>query len=490
VWLNCKLEEAHDPLVQSERLAAIGQLAAELAHEVNNPVGFVYSNLGRARSMNDSQPSPTLLFVDDEPSILSSLRRLFRPHGYRILTAESGAEALDLMAREQVDLVISDMRMPEMDGAQLLNQVRLRWPGAVRVLLTGYADISSTIAAINQGEIYRYIPKPWDDRDIVLIVRDGLERRRLELENARLLELTRSQNEELRGLNAHLEEKVAARTEEVRQTLAFLEQAHRDLKKGFMATVRVFSGLIELRGGVLAGHSRRVAEHARGLAQRLGLEDAEVQDVMLAALLHDIGKIGLPDTLLAKPFNSLSAEQRSEVMNHPAKAQELLLSIDQLKGAARLIRHHHECFDGSGYPDGLRGLEIPMGARILSAANEYDALQIGTLTARAFKPVEALAYIVENRGRRYDPGVADALSALLADTLKDVCVEIPVRPTSLQVGMVLARDLLHRDGYLLLSKGYVVDANIIDQLKRIESVEGQPLTLHIRQGPSAPGAKG
>ena len=263
----------------------------------------------------------TLLFVDDEPGILASLRRLFRPLGYKILTAESGAEGLEVLGREAVDLVVSDMRMPNMDGAKFLKEVRARWPPVVRLLLTGYADISSTIEAINQGEIYRYISKPWDDEEIVRTIKDALERKRLERENVRLAELTRRQNEELKELNAGLEQKVAARTAEVQQTLAFVEQAHRDLKRGFMATVRVFSGLIELRGRKLAGHSRRVAEYARGLAQRLGLDDAAAQNVLMAALLHDIGKIGLSDALLERPFNSLSADARGEVMKHPVMGQ-------------------------------------------------------------------------------------------------------------------------------------------------------------------------
>ena len=228
--------------------------------------------------MSEATPA-TLLFVDDEPSILSSLRRLFRPHGYRILVAESGQAGLDTLATESVDLVISDMRMPEMDGAHFLKEVRTRWPGIVRILLTGYADISSTIAAINEGEIYRYISKPWDDAEIVLIVREALERQRLLNENQRLTELTQAQNDALKTLNASLETKVAERTEEVREALS-------ELKKTFLATVQVCAGLVELRAGQagrqLAGHGRRVAEHARIVAKRMALADSDVQNIMLA----------------------------------------------------------------------------------------------------------------------------------------------------------------------------------------------------------------
>ena len=158
--------------------------------------------------MNNPAEVPVLLLVDDEPAILSALRRLLRPEGYTLHLAESGRAGLELLEREKVDLVISDMRMPEMDGAQFLEQVRLRWPEITRLLLTGYADISSTIDAINRGEIYRYISKPWVDSDLMLIIRGALESARLRNENQRLLELTQRQNAELTELNASLEDKV------------------------------------------------------------------------------------------------------------------------------------------------------------------------------------------------------------------------------------------------------------------------------------------
>lgn len=421
---------------------------------------------------------PTLLFVDDEPSILSALRRLFRPHGYRILIAESGAEGIEVLEKEAVDLVISDMRMPEMDGATFLKHVRKSWPQTMRILLTGYADITSTVAAINEGEIYRYISKPWDDNEIVLVVREALERRRLESENRRLNELTQRQNDELKELNAGLENKVAERTVELRAALG-------ELKKTFMATVQVFAGMAELRsgmaGGALAGHGRRVAEHARTLAHRLGMSDAEIQNVMLAGLLHDIGKMGLPDGLLDKPYNTLTPEHRALVMKHPVVGQNLLMSIEKLRDCALLVRHHHELYDGSGYPDRLSGIAIPLGSRILAVTNDYDALQVGTLVQRPLKQEEAVTFLIDNRGKRYDPQVVDALVQLLAETGKKTVTELPVRPAHLQPGMVLARELNHRDGYLLLARGNVLTREIIAQLLKLESAEQQAYTLYIRQ---------
>ena len=427
--------------------------------------------------MSEASPA-TLLFVDDEPSILSALRRLFRPHGYRILVAEGGQAGLDILAAETVDLVISDMRMPEMDGATFLKGVRAKWPGIVRILLTGYADITSTIAAINEGEIYRYIAKPWDDNEILLVVREALEWKRLAGENERLTELTRQQNDELKSLNAGLEQKVAERTAEVREALG-------ELKKTFMATVQVCAGLVELRAGQagqqLAGHGRRVAEHARIVARRLQLADNEVQAIMLAGLLHDIGKIGLADELLTRPFNLLTPDHRAQVMKHSALGQNILMPIEKLRDSALLIRHHHENYDGSGFPDRLAGMAIPLGSRILAVVNDYDALQIGTLAQRPQKPADALTFLLDNRGRRYDPRVVDAFAGHLAETQTSITSELPRRPAQLTPGQVLSRELNHHEGFLLLAQGSRLTPEIIQQLVKLEDAEQRPYTVYLRQ---------
>lgn len=430
--------------------------------------------------MNDT-PS-RLLFVDDEANILAALKRLFRSLGYVIHTAGSGAEGLEILEREPIDLVVSDMRMPAMSGAEFLEQVRKKWPDAVRILLTGYADISSTIAAINRGEIYRYISKPWDDHDVVLVVRQALERKFLEQEKRRLEELTRRQNEELKDLNAHLEEKVEARTEELRQALASLEKAHEQLKKGYLTSIRVFANLMEMREGTMAGHSKRVAETAHMLARKLGLSGAAAQDVLVAALLHDIGKMGLPDYLLGKPFPSLTHEERAQVARHPAKGAAALMALDQMKGAAQLIRYHHERYDGMGFPEGLSGLAIPLGARILALANDYDNLLSGYLGTKPLNKREALDYVIEARGKRYDPTVVDAFVDAVSKTVEAAqeVAESTLTSNHLHPGMVLSRDVISRDGLLLLAKGHVLDESVIEQLCSFEKAEGKTLVVHVR----------
>lgn len=415
----------------------------------------------------------SILCVDDEPNILSALRRLLRPVGYKIRTAGSGAEALAMLAEESCDLVISDMRMPEMDGARLLAEIRNRHPEILRLLLTGYADMASTIEAINRGEILRYLSKPWDDAEILQVVSSALERKALERENKRLDLLTREQNEQLKLLNLSLEDKVQARTTE-------LAKANERLKQTFLTSIKVFTSLIELRHPAIAGHSRRVADTARRLAKRLGLDAKEAQDVFVAGLLHDIGKIGLPDDVMTIPLNRLNGERLGAWRKHVTQGQAALMGLEDLREVARLVRHHHERFDGNGFPDGLTGLAIPMGARVLSVANDYDCLQIGLITGSRYAEDDALNHINQGKGSRYDPAVVNALFAEANASQKDVLAEIRVTPDRLVPGMVLARDIVGRDGVLLLAADYIIDENLMRQIADYAEKEAPNLVIYIR----------
>jgi response regulator RpfG family c-di-GMP phosphodiesterase len=422
----------------------------------------------------------TLLCVDDETNILNALRRLLRPHGYRVLTAPSGAEGLEVIAATTVDLVLSDMRMPHMDGAQFLEQVKARSPDTARILLTGYADLASTVSAINKAEIYRYISKPWDDAVVLGVVRDALERKRLGREKARLERLTAQQNEALRTLNETLEEKVQARTAELADALASLEAAHDKLKKSFVTSVKVFSNLIELREGATSGHSRRVADLARRIALRLGLGGEELQDVTLAGLLHGIGELGLPETILRKRLNALDPDERAAVMKHPLKAQWALMALEQLHGAATLIRNYRERYDGMGYPDRLSGLDIPVGSRILAVAHDYETALDGVLTGTAVSRVQARALLIDASEKHYDPAVVDALVAVL-----DVAGVVPVmerglEPDALEPGMVLTRDLVAADGTLLVSRDHPLSASLIEQVRRYDNRADSRIRVYVR----------
>ncbi|RFC34042.1 MAG: Response regulator c-di-GMP phosphodiesterase RpfG family [Candidatus Nitrotoga sp. SPKER] len=427
-----------------------------------------------------AKASATLLCVDDEQNILFALCRLFRSDGYRVLTATSGDAGIKLLESEQVDLVISDMRMPEMDGARFLEMVRSRWPDTLRILLTGHADITSTIEAINQGQIFRYISKPWDDQDMRLIVRHALEHKQLEHDKRRLEALTQRQNEELRELNASLEARVEARTAELRLTHDALAAVNEKLKTSFLTSIKVFSNLIEVTEGSRSGHSRRVADLARRIAVKIGLDRAATQDVMLAGLLHDIGKIGMPDALLTKSVSQMNTEEFILFKKHPIKGELALMALDSLRSAARLLRSHHERYDGQGYPDGLSATDIPLGARILAVANDYDGLQIGSFSTKRLTSVEALAFLQQSRSKRYDPQVLDAFASLSGSEIAEkVQKECAMGPNALRPGMILSRDLISREGALLLAADSTLDDSLIKQIRGYTCYEERNVVIHV-----------
>ena len=447
-----------------------------MSEQVNNITGDI--------TRNQQKLNATILFVDDEKNILSSLKRLFRPLIDNIIIAESGAEALQLLNSTAVDIVVSDMRMPEMDGAQFLEQVAQKWPDTIRILLTGYADISSTIDAINKGSIYRYISKPWEDNDIRLTVQHALKGKFLEKERKRLEALTESQNIELKKLNDDLEERVIARTEEVRQTMGQLEIANKELKKSYVTTIKVFSNIIELREGTESSHTRNVTDLAHKMAKKAGMSDDEAQQVIFASLLRNIGRIGFSDELNKKPLNSLNSSEAAKVMKHPVIGQGILMALDYLQDAATLIRHQYERYDGQGFPDKLQGQKIPLGARIITLASDYYAQQAGLLSSQRLSATETLEYIKRNRSVRYDPKLVETLFEILGisnavDVKVEKVKEQKLSSIKLEQGMVLSRDLRMNNGVVLLTKGQVLTDSLILRIHKMEGSVKEDMDIYI-----------
>jgi response regulator RpfG family c-di-GMP phosphodiesterase len=425
---------------------------------------------------------PNVLLVDDEANVLNSLRRLLRPAGYEIHTAENGEAALAHLESQAVDLVVSDMRMPGMSGAELLAQVRKRWPTTMRVLLTGYSDITSAVSAINDGGIFRYVSKPWDDAELQTILTQALEIAGLQREKNRLEALTQTQNEELKTLNASLEDKVRQRTEELQIANQEISLTMEKVKKNFFTTVQVLSNLLEMRAPSLAGHGRRVADVAKRLAVKMKLPSDVVNDVLLGGLLHDIGKIGYSDEILKKPFPKMSQDELGIARKHPLNGAAALLSLPDMRAVADIIRCHHERWDGQGYPSNLSGMDIPIGARIVALANDFDSVQVGTLSAKRMTVEEAKTYVLEGRKFRYDPMVVDAFAELIGRVAQPVKAheERKIDISELKVGMVLARDLYSPEGILLLSVDYVLDELLVKQLREYQDAYGKKLNLSVK----------
>jgi response regulator RpfG family c-di-GMP phosphodiesterase len=421
-----------------------------------------------------------ILCIDDEPNILASLVRVFRPHGYVVTTGTSGDEALAMLEREPADIVISDMRMPGMDGTAVLEQVRARWPDTVRLLLTGHSDIDATIGAINRGEIHRYIGKPWNEAELLLIVRQALERKSLEGHKRRLEALARKQNGALKALNATLEQKVALRTAELQDAVGALAVSNDKLKTNFLTSLKVFSTLIEMREAESAGHSRRVTDMARKIGERMGIDAADAQDLLLAGLLHDIGKIGLSDATLRLARDASDGDIPLAFYKYPLRSEQALTPLEGLRGAAAIIRAHRERFDGRGYPEGLAGTAIPLGARILAVAKDYDAAQIGTLSRHRMPAEAARGRIAQGRGTLYDPEVVDVMLGVLDAADAPAPLDMRIELSDLAAGMVLSRDLVTLDGVLLLTADRILDESVVQRIRDFQMAsDARPLAIYI-----------
>lgn len=393
----------------------------------------------------------TVLFVDDEPNILNSLCRIFRKEGLDILTAENGRQGLELINRNRVALVISDNRMPEMDGIEFLSHVKELSPDTVKIMLTGYADIKAVMEAINRDEVSRYITKPWNDHELVLAVRDGLERRGLVLQNRELLETTRRQNAELLDLNHNLELKVEAKTKTIRDN--------------FFAFVRIFADLMELYDNSIGGHCKRVAAMATHLSTHMGFDRRETDLIEAAALLHTAGLVGVPRGLFEKEEDELTPNEKAILMHNPVLTQSLFSSIDTLRQVGILIRCHAERHDGGGYPDGLKGEEIPYGSRIIAACKVFDK---AAHAKRSFtSPLNALT---KEAGRSLDREVVSALIELV-DTKRNVEKYVGIQLIELKKGMVLAEDLRTVEGRLLVPRGKTVSPELIDKIVKFNRLE-------------------
>lgn len=414
----------------------------------------------------------TLLLVDDEENILKALRRLLHRLGHEILTAGNAADALRILEGRAVSLILSDHRMPGRSGAELLREAAELQPEAVRIMLTGYADMQAAMQAINEGRVYRFLAKPWDDAGLLGAVADALAELDLRREHADLQERVRRQNAELKKLNTGLERRVEARTAELAEALGRSEELVESLRQQNVATVKAFAGILDLRSQPLGAHCRRVAGWVQPVCARLGVGDPrQVQRTLIAALLHDLGKVSLPDAILVKDPAHLGSAEREEVMRHPVLGQGQVQVVEGLAEVARSIRHHHENLDGSGYPDGLAADAIPLGARVIRVLDAYDNLTRGGARRGA---EERLALEIMDRevGRHFDGAVFTALLDVLdrrADAY-DACREAKVPLSELREGMVLCRDLRTRSGILLVPRDEPLKQSYLEKIRNFSAI--------------------
>lgn len=428
-------------------------------------------------------PRYGVLFVDDEPHILSALKRLVLDEDLDVFTADSGAKGLDVLRRERdIGLIVSDQRMPEMNGAEFLAQAKEVNPDALRIILTGYADINATIDAINKGGAHRYLSKPWNDAQMLETIRESMHFFSLSRENVRLSAIVRQQNETLKNWNNQLKGKVLQQTTTIREKNEQLQQNLNRLKQNFRGTLTAFTSLLELRDRNVRNHSKNVTQVAAGIARSMDLPPKQIDLIQIAAMLHDIGKIGIPDALLGTPEEFMDATELAEYMRHAIRGQAAIDAIEEMRPAGVLIRHHHEHFDGSGYPDQLAGETIPLGARILAAA---DFIDVQIQKQKGDNPIgRALGLAKQQMGRQLDPTLLPHLEKPVRNCYEKLFTNSGLKAAqvgvaSLREGMILGDDLYSGTGLLLLSKGTHLTFRSIEHIRRNHELDPLPNEISV-----------
>ena len=327
---------------------------------------------------------PHILIVDDEREITEILADLLS-EDYECLKAGSAEQALDCLRAGQFQLVISDITMPGMSGLEMIPHVKQLSPDTVVVMISGMQTVESAIGALRLGA-FDYLMKPFDLRQVEAVVKRALEHHELVVAKQRY--------------ENHLEELVEQRTAELDRALNSLEGSYR-------STLKALTAALETRDSETHGHSERVVTYSLRLGREYGLSSEEMKALEFGSLLHDIGKIGVPDSILRKPAK-LTEEEWVCMREHPVHGQQILRGIEFLQGAAKVVAQHHEQWDGSGYPHGLRGEEIDVCARIFAVADAFDAITSDRVYRRG-KSYEAAAQELDDwAGRQFDPTVVKA----------------------------------------------------------------------------------
>ena len=308
----------------------------------------------------------TILFVDDEVVYLDYTRKLFENRGITVATAASAMEALDFINEQIVAVVVADNQMPGMNGLELLAQIKEISPHTVKIMMTGSADLATTLSAINNGEVFRFVMKPWKDAEMLKAVKDGVRRFRV----------------------------------------------LQSLKREDEFVLHSLAQTIELKDASTKGHCDRVATLALQIAVQLGVRENMQEEIKFGSWLHDCGKIGIPEAVL-NAARHLTKEEFDMVKNHSAWGCTVVRKANLSPTVQNIVLYHHERFDGNGYPSGLKGKHIPIEARIVAVADVYDALSVDRPYRKRLPPEQITQAITMMRGMHLDPEIVDALFAVI-----------------------------------------------------------------------------
>lgn len=392
----------------------------------------------------------SVLVVDDEKREAEMMALFLKSKGFTVFTANSGIAALAQAEQYRPQVVVMDIKMPGMDGLECLPQLKKQYPETEVIMATAVGDAETVIDCM-KGGAFGYLIKPIDLQALYTEVGKALEHRALILK--------------VNDYQKNLESKVEERTHEIMEL-------NQRLKGNFLTSIRMFISLLETYDPYIGAHLRRVAQLCGEISRGMKLPPKEVAAIELAALLHDIGTVALPARLRTASFAELSPEEIMIVRQHPVFAQNIMENAEELTLPAQIVRSHLERVDGSGFPDGLKDAQIPLGSRILAVANAYDELvnrrrfTNELIESEADKNAFAIIQIERLGGKSYDPAVIGVLKEAVERLRLKALNAVMVGVDKLKPGMTLVEDVKTEEGLLLLARGHKLNAMQITQMRR------------------------
>ena len=413
----------------------------------------------------------TILCVDDEKNILDSLNRGLRSFSFNVLTAQSGAQALSILQAEKVDIVISDMKMPEMSGIEFLESVSKHFPSVYRILLTGYTEMQSLIQAVNKGNIHHYFEKPWEIEDVTDTLIKLAKKIRLEHQQSELQTLLKKQNIKLFSAKTGLEKKIEVRTQQIRHVLSKHEQNE-------MLMQKLLANIIKINPHMDQGFHNAVSYTASRIAKYCKVQLAEHKEIALAAKFCDIGLLGLDIKSLCEPFNTLKFHAQQAYLSQIHQVSLLLASADGLRNLETILVNQFEYVNGTGYPNNLLLEDIPRGSRILAIARDYWRYRMGKIMNSKLSHKNTLSEIKKYAGTRYDSALVNIMienPQTTTNTLPNCLLTTP----DLESGMILSKSVFGNKHHLLLSEGHVLTHENIQSFVRYEKVQNIQLKISV-----------
>ncbi len=412
----------------------------------------------------------TLLCVDDERIILRTLQRLFHRKPYTLLIADNAKDALEIINDTPINVVVSDMRMPEMNGAALLEKVAKSHPDTYRIVLSGYADFESTVAAINLGKINRFINKPWNNDALINAVEDGFERTRLKKENKNLKNKIENQNDLLKNLNNNLEEKVNLRTKQIKASLLRNELNNKSCEK-------MLFNFIAINPNLSGSFAKNVGHLAGKLGEQLGLDKEALHDVRLAGFLNELGLLGMDPTFCSTPFNSLNFEQKKQFMAQGLVAQQILSPAQRLNGVKAILTHQFSPLENIAK---IADSKTTLACEIIKIARDYWRFACGKIELHKMGKAQIHIALNKGRGNKYAENILDILINQ-PELTDDIIVKKGLSTLQVLPNMILKQSLFSNKNLLILAEGHEFTEHSIDKLIEYETNQKHQFVIVIEE---------